>query len=188
MVRWRAATSRRHTSIASGSMSISRTLPCPRTGCKVACSVDCTPLPLRPGTVLELPDGHSNWVSACGWSPDGRRIVSGSSDNSLKVWDAQSGDCVLTLQGHSNSVSACGWSPDGRRIVSGSSDNSLKSVGCPKRRLRPHSPGTFQQCDGVRMEPGRPADRLRIGRQLAEECGMPKAATASSLSRDIPTV
>jgi WD40 repeat protein len=63
---------------------------------------------------------------ACGWSPDGRRIVSGSDDNSLKVWDAQSGQCVLTLQGHSNAVSACGFSPDGQRIISGSGDKSLK--------------------------------------------------------------
>ena len=33
--------------------------------------------------------------------PDGRRVVSGSSDNTLKVWDVATGECVATLEGHS---------------------------------------------------------------------------------------
>ena len=39
--------------------------------------------------------------------PDGRRVVSGSEDNTLKVWDVATGECVATLEGHSNSV-RCG--------------------------------------------------------------------------------
>ena len=39
--------------------------------------------------------------------PDGRRVVSGSSDNTLKVWDVATGKCVATLQGHSDWV-RCG--------------------------------------------------------------------------------
>ena len=63
---------------------------------------------------------------ACGWSPDGQRILSGSQDDTLKVWDAASGQCLLTLSGHSSAVWSCGWSPDGQRILSGSYDNTLK--------------------------------------------------------------
>ena len=37
-------------------------------------------------------------------SPDGRRVVSGSDDNTLKVWDVATGECVATLKGHSDSV------------------------------------------------------------------------------------
>ena len=36
--------------------------------------------------------------------PDGRRVVSGSSDNTVKVWDAATGGCVATLTGHSEMV------------------------------------------------------------------------------------
>ena len=36
--------------------------------------------------------------------PDGRRVVSGSKDNTLKVWDIETGKCVATLKGHSSNV------------------------------------------------------------------------------------
>ena len=36
--------------------------------------------------------------------PDGRRIVSGSYDETLKVWDVATGKCVATLEGHSDDV------------------------------------------------------------------------------------
>ncbi len=76
---------------------------------------------------LVLPQGHSQSVSSVAWSQDGSRIVSGSLDNSLKVWDAASGKCVLTLAGHSQSVMSVAWSPpDGSRIVSGGSDATMR--------------------------------------------------------------
>ena len=37
-------------------------------------------------------------------SPDGRRVVSGSQDETLKVWDVETGECVATLEGHSERV------------------------------------------------------------------------------------
>jgi WD40 repeat protein len=60
------------------------------------------------------------------FSPDGRQIVSGSADNTLKVWDAETGQLALTLEGHSDYVNSVSFSPDGRRIVSGSYDDTLK--------------------------------------------------------------
>ena len=39
--------------------------------------------------------------------PDGRRVVSASYDNTLKVWDVATGECVATLRGHSSNV-RCG--------------------------------------------------------------------------------
>jgi len=70
--------------------------------------------------------GHTDGVYSVSFSPDGKRIVSGSGDNTLKVWDAQTGQETLTLEGHSDWVSSVSFSPDGKRIVSGSDDNTLK--------------------------------------------------------------
>ena len=52
--------------------------------------------------------------------------MSGSYDNTLKVWDAQTGQETLTLKGHSGYVFSVSFSPDGKRIVSGSYDKTLK--------------------------------------------------------------
>ena len=60
------------------------------------------------------------------FSPDGRRIVSGSYDKTVKVWDAATGQETLTLKGHSMAVTSVAFSPDGRRIVSGSEDGTVK--------------------------------------------------------------
>jgi WD40 repeat protein len=61
------------------------------------------------------------------FSPDGKRIVSGSLDNTLRLWDAQSGQPIGDpLQGHQDSVSSVAFSPDGKRIVSGSDDKTLR--------------------------------------------------------------
>jgi WD40 repeat protein len=62
--------------------------------------------------------GHSSRVTACAYSPDGRRIVSASEDKTLRVWDAETGEALATLAPHLDRVTACAYSPDGRRIVS----------------------------------------------------------------------
>ena len=70
--------------------------------------------------------GHAGLVSACAYSPDGRHIASASIDQTLRVWDAQTGEPLLTLMGHTRPVSACAYSPDGRHIASASGDQTLR--------------------------------------------------------------
>jgi tetratricopeptide (TPR) repeat protein len=57
---------------------------------------------------------------------DGRRAVSASGDNTLKVWDLESGREVRSLQGHAGPVYGVAVSADGRRAVSASEDKTLK--------------------------------------------------------------
>ena len=54
------------------------------------------------------------------FSADGKRIVSGSWDQTAKVWDVDKGQEVRTLKGHTQEVSSVAFSVDGKRIVSGS--------------------------------------------------------------------
>ena len=64
---------------------------------------------------MEL-SGHSSAVSACAVSPDGRYIVSASRDQTLKVWEMESGECLTTLY-LDGPLSGCAWHPDGQRII-----------------------------------------------------------------------
>ncbi|KIM20971.1 hypothetical protein M408DRAFT_305789 [Serendipita vermifera MAFF 305830] len=71
--------------------------------------------------------GHTDWVTRVAFSPDGRRIVSGSRDRTVRVWDAETGDVVSgPFEGFFGCVSSVAFSPDGRRIVSGSRDRTVR--------------------------------------------------------------
>jgi len=72
------------------------------------------------GTLLYTYRGHSGPVNAVAWSPDSKRIASGSWDSTVQVWDAINGGNVYTYHGHSSYVLAVAWSPDGKRIASAS--------------------------------------------------------------------
>jgi WD40 repeat protein len=63
--------------------------------------------------------GHLKAVSSVAVSPDGRRIVSGSEDGLVKVWDAATGQALLTFGGHTEFIMAVAFSPDGGRILTG---------------------------------------------------------------------
>ena len=65
-------------------------------------------------------------VLSVSFSPDGRRIVSGSYDRTIRIWDAESGQELSKLEGHTAVVLSVSFSPDGRRIVSGSDDKTIR--------------------------------------------------------------
>jgi len=70
--------------------------------------------------------GHSDYVSAVAWSPDGKRIASASGDHTVQVWDATNGGHVYTYRGHASDVLTVAWSPDGKYLASGSLDTTVQ--------------------------------------------------------------
>ncbi len=74
------------------------------------------PFVLHPACLKTL-EGHTYRVNAVVVTPDGRRAVSGSADNTLRVWDLETGHSRV-LEGHTNMVMAVAVTPDGRRAVS----------------------------------------------------------------------
>jgi WD40 repeat protein len=73
------------------------------------------------GEVLAL-SGHTSIVLAVAFSPDGKRIATGSGDRTIKLWDTATGQEVLSLRGHTAAVTSVAFSADGHRLVSGGQD------------------------------------------------------------------
>jgi WD40 repeat protein/serine/threonine protein kinase len=72
--------------------------------------------------------GHSGRITSLRFSPDDKHLISGSDDNSIRVWDMNTvpPTVSMVLDGHSGSVNAVDYSPDGLYFCSGSSDNTVK--------------------------------------------------------------
>src|SRR2546421_5185391 len=82
---------------------------------------------IPPGfTLRHTLQGHSKEILRIAWSPDGRVLASGSVDNTIRLWDGQTGQPRRTLEGHSERVYSLAWSPDGRALASGSSDKTIR--------------------------------------------------------------
>ena len=54
------------------------------------------------------------------FSPDGKRLAGAATDHTVKVWDAQTGQELLTLKGHTEQVLSVAFSADGKRLASAS--------------------------------------------------------------------
>jgi len=81
--------------------------------------------PLQSG-LLAILRGHEHMVWSVSISADGKRIASGSWDNTVRVWEADTGREIAVLRGHEGLVRSVSISADGKRIVSGSDDRTVR--------------------------------------------------------------
>ncbi|KAF9485945.1 hypothetical protein BDN70DRAFT_870420 [Pholiota conissans] len=70
--------------------------------------------------------GHCNYVRSVAFSSDNKWIVSGSDDQTVRVWDASTGEELKVLEGHGDYVRSVGFSSDNMQIVSGSDDKTVR--------------------------------------------------------------
>ena len=70
--------------------------------------------------------GHTSSVRSVAFSPDGARVLSGSDDKPVKLWDAATGTLIRTVWAHSRWVHPVAISPDCARALSGSDDGTVR--------------------------------------------------------------
>jgi len=77
------------------------------------------------GKLVATLRGHdTGWMSAA-FSPDGKRVVTASIDNTTRIWDAATGKELFVLQ-HGNGFSSPAFSPDGKRVLTTGDDNTAR--------------------------------------------------------------
>jgi WD40 repeat protein/serine/threonine protein kinase len=84
-------------------------------------------LDLASGQVTELL-GHTLLVNDIAFSADGQRVATGSSDRTVRIWDAGTGTGmeILTLHGHTQAIQSVRFLSNGHRLISGSSDGTVR--------------------------------------------------------------
>ncbi|CCM00585.1 uncharacterized protein FIBRA_02621 [Fibroporia radiculosa] len=143
--------------------------------------------------------GHTEEVCSVAISHDGRQIVSGSFDNTIRVWDADTGQQLgPPLRGHTNSVRSIVISHDGRRIVSGSRDKTIRiwdadtgqQLGLPLRGHMSWVTSVVISCDGRWIVSGSADKTIRVwdantGQQLGLSLeGHTDCVTSVAISHD----
>jgi len=71
-------------------------------------------------------EGHTDSIESVAISNDGKQMLSGSYDNTVKMWQIETGQIIHTFKGHSDFVMSVNFSPDSEEVLSGSADNTLK--------------------------------------------------------------
>ncbi|KAJ7254892.1 hypothetical protein C8J57DRAFT_1186788 [Mycena rebaudengoi] len=140
-----------------------------------------------PGTDAVL-NGHQSVVMSVAFSPDGTRIVSGSFDNTVRVWDAETQTQMgAPLEGHTSTVESVAFSPDGTRIVSGSHDNTVRvwdaetqtQMGAPLEGHTSTVESVAFSPDGTRIVSGSYDNTVRMGAPLEGHTSMVESVAFS---------
>ncbi len=96
--------------------------------------------------------GHADGIAVVLYTPEGRAIVSGSWDGTVRVWDASSGECLAVLS-QGAEVWDLAISPDGRQIASGGKDHLVKLWDIETRELKGVLAGHTDKIDALAFSP-----------------------------------
>ncbi len=148
----------------------------------------------KPEIVIQ--SGHTNAVNSVAISADGKYIVSGSWDNTVRLWDLATGKEIRRFEGHTSIVNSVAISADGKYIVSGSGDNTVRlwdmATGKEIRRFAGHTESVYSvviSADGKYIVSGSGDNTVRLwdrasGKETRRFEGHTGAVTSAAISAD----
>ena len=112
--------------------------------------------------------GHEDNVNSVAFSSDGKRLATASADGTAKVWDAETGEALMTLSGHGDAVNSVAFSPDGKRLATGSDDKTAKIWDAQTGKELMTLSGHLDKVEEVAFSPRRQASGHRKQRRTAK--------------------
>eukprot|EP00004_Rigifila_ramosa_P012124 TRINITY_DN2607_c0_g5_i1.p1 TRINITY_DN2607_c0_g5~~TRINITY_DN2607_c0_g5_i1.p1 ORF type:complete len:181 (-),score=36.55 TRINITY_DN2607_c0_g5_i1:177-719(-) len=140
-------------------------------------------------------EDHTGAVACVSFSPDGKKIASGSSDKSVRLWDSTTGICEHVLEGHKSVADSVFFSPDGKKIASGSDDKSVRlwdvSTGACEQILQGHMDSVLSvafSSDGKQFASESRDKTVRVWNLDTGECEtvFPEATREATFSNGMP--
>jgi WD40 repeat protein len=140
--------------------------------------------------------GHTDKITALVVSPDGKTLITGGEDNTIRIWDVSSGKVIRVLQGHQGFINSLTLSRDGQTLVSASRDHTIRvwllDLNDTHRSLNDHTASVWSAVyspDGTLAASAGADRKIRIwntetGAITAELPGHSIAVTALAFNRD----
>ncbi|MEO2089549.1 MAG: hypothetical protein ABGY75_08655 [Gemmataceae bacterium] len=124
--------------------------------------------------LVQLRGQHKQRVASVRFSPNGKRLLTGSWDNTARIWDAATGEHLHALEGHEYSLLTAAFSPDGKRVLTVSTGRRHESY-FNKEPTKPGQPPA--------LDPG-PTDRpAKVGQNVANGSGSLSGGGEEKLAR-----
>ena len=114
-------------------------------------------------------EGHTNIVPSVAFSPNGKMLASASWDQTVRIWNVNTGRLLHILRGHTNDIMSVAFSPDGQTLASSSWDSTIRlwnpRTGKLKRTLTGHAGGVASVAfspDGQTLASGSADQTIRL--------------------------